>query len=82
MNGDFDPRDLDLRRWKNLWAFARDVLTFTAGLAGVIYETIFASSVNTTLLFAFMAMIGLPAFLTGGVGGPPKKDPDGRRDGK
>ncbi len=36
---------------------------FTAGLLGVIHETVISSTDRPTLLLLFAAMMGLPAFL-------------------
>lgn len=41
----------------------RDAVLFSAGLAGVAYETIFVQADRPTLLLLFAAMMGLPAFL-------------------
>jgi hypothetical protein len=41
----------------------RDSVLFSAGLAGVFYETIFDKADRPTLLLLFGAMMGLPAFL-------------------
>lgn len=40
----------------------RGVVMFTAGLLGVIYETLFQDVDRPTLLMIFGAMMGLPAF--------------------
>lgn len=41
----------------------RDTILFTAGLLGVIHETLWASAERPTLLILFAGMMGLPAFL-------------------
>jgi hypothetical protein len=48
------------------WNLLRDILLFTGGLAGVGYETLGQSTDRPTLLILFAAMMGLPAFLSGG----------------
>lgn len=45
------------------WTLARDVLLFSAGLAGVIHETVVVRAERPTLLLLFAAMLGLPAFI-------------------
>jgi hypothetical protein len=45
------------------WPAIRNVLLFLGGLAGVVHETLLASSERPTLLILFAAMLGLPAFL-------------------
>ena len=44
----------------------RDWISFIVGVAGVVYETGFEHADRPTLYVLFGAMIGLPAFLTGG----------------
>ena len=41
----------------------RDLVLFTAGLAGIVYETVFEDIDRPVLLLLFGAMVGLPAFL-------------------
>lgn len=41
----------------------RDGVIFVAGLAGLFHETVLSKGERPTLIFACMAMIGLPAFL-------------------
>lgn len=41
----------------------RDGTLFTVGLLGIAHETLISQVDRPTLLFAFMAMVGLPAFL-------------------
>lgn len=41
----------------------RDLVLFTAGLAGIAWETIFEDVDRPVLLLLFGAMVGLPAFL-------------------
>jgi len=41
----------------------RTFVLFTAGLAGVAYETLVSSADRPTLLILFAAMMGLPLFL-------------------
>jgi hypothetical protein len=48
------------RAWKRP---TRDTVLFGTGLAGIAHETLIANTERPTLLFAFMAMVGLPAFL-------------------
>jgi hypothetical protein len=38
-------------------------MLFGVGLLGIAHETLIADAERPTLLFAFMAMVGLPAFL-------------------
>lgn len=45
--------------WKNV----RDIVLFSAGLAGVFHETVIVTTERPTLLLLFAAMMGLPAFL-------------------
>lgn len=45
------------------WPLIRDITLFTAGLAGVAYETLGSKVDRPTLLLLFAAMMGLPAFL-------------------
>lgn len=53
------------RGWRNIhWPrVTRDTVLFVSGLLGILHETVIADSERPTLLFAFMAMVGLPAFL-------------------
>lgn len=44
-------------------SYTRDGVLFLSGLVGIAHETLVAKSERPTLLFAFMAMVGLPAFL-------------------
>jgi hypothetical protein len=53
----------------------RDWILFVTGLAGIIHETILTNLDRPTLLFAFMAMVGLPAFLRA----DEKKKPSGSK---
>ena len=46
-----------------MWPQARDVVLFTAGLAGVAHQTLIAPVPSESLLVLFAAMMGLPAFL-------------------
>lgn len=48
---------------KRRFRFTRDGVLFTAGLAGVAYETLHTGGDRPTLLLLFAAMMGLPAFL-------------------
>lgn len=41
----------------------RSIVLFTAGIAGIAYETIFNQTDRPTLLILFAAMMGLPLFL-------------------
>jgi hypothetical protein len=41
----------------------RSAVLFTAGLAGVLHETLWSASERPTLLIMFAAMLGLPLFL-------------------
>lgn len=41
----------------------RDAILFAAGLAGLVHETVIAATERPTLIIAFLAMMGLPAFL-------------------
>jgi hypothetical protein len=41
----------------------RTIVLFTAGLAGIAYETLVENAEKPTLIVLFAAMIGLPAFL-------------------
>lgn len=52
----------------------RDGILFTAGLAGVAFETLHAGGDRPTLLLLFAAMMGLPAFL--------QKDDQRKKDGE
>lgn len=46
------------------WALIRDIVLFSAGLAGVAHETLLANlHERPTLLLLFATMMGLPAFL-------------------
>lgn len=47
-------------RWPKL---TRDGVLFFVGLLGIGHETLISKVDRPTLLFAFMAMVGLPAFL-------------------
>lgn len=49
----------------------RDTILFAAGLVGVLHETLIAGPERPTLLYAFVAMMGLPLVL---------RDGDRRRD--
>lgn len=55
------------QRWLCLrdyvWPFARDVLLFIVGLAGVVHEIAVAGLERPTLLALLAAMMGLPLFL-------------------
>lgn len=42
---------------------ARDVVLFLAGLAGIAHETLVSATPDTSLLFLFGGMVGLPAFM-------------------
>jgi len=42
---------------------SRDIVLFTAGLMGVIHETVFNDGERPTLLLLFAAMMGLPLVL-------------------
>lgn len=42
---------------------SRDTVLFTAGLLGVLHETVISTQDRPTLLLLFAAMMGLPAFL-------------------
>lgn len=46
--------------WPNV---TRDTVLFVGGLAGLFNEAVLSKGERPTLIFAFMAMIGLPAFL-------------------
>ena len=53
-----------LAKFNGHWPrISRDGFLFIAGMAGIIHETIFTKIDRPTLLFAYMAMVGLPAFL-------------------
>jgi hypothetical protein len=41
----------------------RDSILFVGGLAGIVYQTLFAPAVSEALLVVFAAMVGLPVFL-------------------
>jgi hypothetical protein len=45
------------------WPKIRDLILFTAGLAGVGYETLGTNVDRPYLLVVFMTMMGLPVFL-------------------
>jgi hypothetical protein len=45
------------------WPKIRDLILFTAGLAGVAYETLAVNVDRPSLLLVFAAMMGLPVFL-------------------
>lgn len=45
------------------WPFIRDVILFSAGILGVLHETVFTALERPTLLLLFAGMMGLPAFL-------------------
>jgi hypothetical protein len=47
-------------RW--LAKITRDAVMFSAGLVGVIYETVIRTGERPTLLALFGGMMGLPAF--------------------
>jgi hypothetical protein len=47
----------------DFWPFARDVILFFAGLAGIAHQTLVAPTPSESLLVLFAAMAGLPAFL-------------------
>lgn len=49
-------------RWR-IPPIGRDTILFTAGLLGVLHETLFAATERPTLLILFAGMMGLPAFL-------------------
>lgn len=52
-----------MKRPRKLPRITRDGALFIGGLLGIAHETLIASSERPTLIFAFMAMVGLPAFL-------------------
>jgi hypothetical protein len=54
---------------KSRWPLTREVLLFVAGLAGLIFETVFRSSPDPSLLLIFGAMLGLPLMLRKDGGG-------------
>lgn len=43
----------------------RDWLIFTAGMLGIVYETVVEKADRPTLIILFASMVGLPAFLRG-----------------
>jgi hypothetical protein len=48
-------------RW--MLRISRDTVLFSAGLLGVLHETLFTDGERASLLFLFAAMMGLPVFL-------------------
>ena len=55
--------------WLRSLRITRNTVLFAAGLAGVVHETLLQEVERPTLLLAFLAMMGLPAFLS-----PPGRD--------
>jgi hypothetical protein len=59
--------------WRDsLPKLGRDGVLFFVGLLGIAHETLIADAERPTLLFAFMAMVGLPAFLRADERNPPE----------
>lgn len=79
--GDDDVSGITKRRLR----ITRDGILFTAGLLGVVYETVVSKTDRPTLLLLFAAMMGLPAFLNKDEkeqsknGDAHEEDKDGRR---
>lgn len=53
------------------WKIVRDTTMFVAGLGGFIHEVVVKSQERPTLLFASLALMGVPFFL--------RKDEDGEK---
>lgn len=49
-------------RFEQTWPLIRDLLLFIGGMAGLLHETLIATGERPTLIAAFLAMSGLPAF--------------------
>lgn len=46
-----------------VWRLVRDVLLFTLGAAGLVFETVWAHPVDQPVLVICAGMVGLPAVL-------------------
>lgn len=66
-----------MRRRGLTWPkITRDLVLFTAGLAGMAHETLVANVERPYLVTAFLGMLGLPIFLRN----DERKIPDKRKD--
>ena len=49
--------------WQQAWPFARDVILFVCGIAGIAHQTLVVKEPNPSLLVLFAGMTGLPVVL-------------------